>query len=101
MLFSLEFREAFAQFDRDADGTISSKELVTVMRSLGQNPTDEELEAMINEVDIDGNTVIFLIKEKWFENTLKKSFSYPVNTRRRFNIYKTSVRCLRLCLDVL
>ena len=34
-------------------GVITAEELGTVMRSLGQNPTDEELHDMISEVDID------------------------------------------------
>lgn len=49
-----EFKEAFSLFDKDGDGTICSKELGTVMRSLGQNPTEAELQDMINEVDADG-----------------------------------------------
>ena len=53
-----EFKEAFGLFDKDGDGTITSDELGTVMRSLGQNPTDEELQDMINEVDADGNGTI-------------------------------------------
>ena len=31
-----EFKEAFSLFDKDGDGTITTKELGTVMRSLGK-----------------------------------------------------------------
>ncbi|CAJ1415300.1 unnamed protein product [Effrenium voratum] len=39
-------------------GTISVKNLGSVMRSLGQNPTEAELQDMVNEVDADGNGTI-------------------------------------------
>merc|ERR1712216_988020 len=51
-------KEAFSLFDKDGDGTITTKELGTVMRSLGQNPTEAELADMINEVDADGSGTI-------------------------------------------
>lgn len=47
-------KDAFSLFDRNGDGKITSEELGTVMKSLGQNPTDKELADMIREVDIDG-----------------------------------------------
>ena len=50
-----EYREAFALFDKNGDGCINVVELGTVMRQIGQNPTDTELRDMINEVDVDGN----------------------------------------------
>jgi calmodulin len=53
-----EFKEAFSLFDKDADGCITTKELGTVMRSLGQNPTEAEVQDMINEVDADGNGTV-------------------------------------------
>ena len=39
-------------------GQITTKELGTVMRSLGQNPSESELQDMINEVDADSNGTI-------------------------------------------
>lgn len=39
-------------------GCITVEELATVIRSLDQNPTQEELNDMINEVDADGNGTI-------------------------------------------
>ena len=53
-----EFKEAFTVFDKDGDGTITDKELGTVMRSLEQNPTEAELQEMISEVDSDGNGIL-------------------------------------------
>ncbi|XP_046582462.1 calmodulin-A-like isoform X2 [Haliotis rubra] len=53
-----EFKQCFAHMDKDGDGMITTKELGIVMRSLGQNPTEAELQDMINEVDADGNGTI-------------------------------------------
>jgi calmodulin len=92
-----EFKEAFSLFDRDGDGKITSKELGTVMRSLGQNPTEQEISDMINEVDTDNNGTIdfpeFLtmmakkMKDTDTEEEIKEAFKvlFP-----RF----LSVRCL-------
>ncbi|KAJ7295726.1 hypothetical protein O6H91_18G077000 [Diphasiastrum complanatum] len=43
-----EYNEAFGLYDTDRDGRITMAELITVMRALGQNPTEEEI--------ADGNT---------------------------------------------
>ena len=55
-----EYREAFKIFDRDGSGTITSRELAIAMRSLGQNPSEDQLEKMMTEVDIDGIYIYFL-----------------------------------------
>ena len=53
----LEYKDAFSLFDRDENGIITTRELGSIMRSLGFNPTEEELQTMINEVDYDGELV--------------------------------------------
>ncbi|XP_050224568.1 calmodulin-like protein 8 [Mercurialis annua] len=79
-----EFQEAFCLLDKDGDGRITFDELATAIRSLDQNPTDEELQCMISEVDVDGNGTIefgeFLnlmaikMKESEAEEELKEAF---------------------------
>ncbi|XP_065060663.1 calmodulin-A-like isoform X2 [Rhopilema esculentum] len=53
-----DFKEAFSLFDKDGTGYITTKELGNLMRTLGQNPTEEELQDIINDVDFDGNGII-------------------------------------------
>ena len=53
----LEYKDAFSLFDRDENGIITTRELGSIMRSLGFNPTEEELQTMINEVDYDGESI--------------------------------------------
>mmetsp|Transcript_33066 Transcript_33066/g.60216 ORF Transcript_33066/g.60216 Transcript_33066/m.60216 type:complete len:164 (-) Transcript_33066:121-612(-) len=50
-----EIKEAFDLFDTDGSGEIDSKELKVAMRSLGFEPTNEEIIRMIEEVDDDGS----------------------------------------------
>ncbi|CAM8905487.1 unnamed protein product [Rhodiola kirilowii] len=53
-----EFMQAFCLFDKNGDGCITIEELAVVIRSLDQNPTEEELQDMITEIDSDGNGTI-------------------------------------------
>ena len=50
-----EIREAFNLFDTDGGGSISNAEIWTIMQSLGQKPTAEEVQAMVDDFDEDGN----------------------------------------------
>jgi len=53
--FISEMSEAFTVFDKDKSGYISSKELGSLMRALGKNPTEQELYIIMAEVDLDHN----------------------------------------------
>ena len=48
-----QYRKAFSVYEKEDEGKISKKDLGILMRSLGQNPTEAELQDMINEVDAD------------------------------------------------
>ena len=47
--------DAFRVFDKDGNGFISPAELRYVMTKMGQQITDEEVDQMIQEADLDGD----------------------------------------------
>ncbi|XP_076466190.1 uncharacterized protein LOC143297656 [Babylonia areolata] len=53
-----ELRMAFCLFDEGGVGSIRSTQLGTVMRSLGHNPTDCELQDIVSELNTDGSGTI-------------------------------------------
>ena len=50
-----EYQEAFEMFDVNKDGSISKKELEYILRSLNEDPEEEEIQQLLDEVDVDGN----------------------------------------------
>ena len=50
-----ELKEAFRVFDKDGNGFISAAELRHIMTNLGEKLTDEEVDEMLREADIDGD----------------------------------------------
>ncbi|KAH9507179.1 hypothetical protein Btru_056555 [Bulinus truncatus] len=49
-----ELLQAFQVFDRECNGFVSAAELRHVMTNLGEKMSDEEVDEMIREADIDG-----------------------------------------------
>ena len=67
-----EFKKAFSLFDKDDNGSITSKKLGKVMSSLGHNITEAELEDTINELDKDGSgTICFPEFLSWMARNAK------------------------------
>lgn len=66
-----EIREAFRVFDKDGNGFISAAELRHVMTNLGEKLTDEEVDEMIREADIDGDGQVN------YEGTCFITFNFP------------------------
>jgi Ca2+-binding EF-hand superfamily protein len=79
-----ELSEAFDLFDKDGDGTISAKELIVVMRSIGLDSSIEEIQHMMDEIvpgnageiEFDGFMTLMAkkIKETEVEDELKETF---------------------------
>ncbi|KAF9361428.1 hypothetical protein BGX34_007138 [Mortierella sp. NVP85] len=53
-----EYREGFSLFDRKGNGTIESSALGDLLRALGQNPTQAQVQALITEADPSGSGII-------------------------------------------
>ncbi|KAI9597913.1 hypothetical protein BDF19DRAFT_433022 [Syncephalis fuscata] len=55
-----EFKEAFSILDHDSDGFVDREDLKDMLASLGQNPSDEYIDAMIREAPGSINFTMFL-----------------------------------------
>ena len=53
-----ETRKTFLAFDLNRDGYISKSELRKAMENLGENPTDEEIDKMMQEADVNHDNLI-------------------------------------------
>jgi Ca2+-binding EF-hand superfamily protein len=42
-----DFKEAFSLFDADADGFISTKEMITILRAVGKNPSPDDVVELV------------------------------------------------------
>ena len=53
-----QIKMAWELFDDDHSGCIDANELHNVLKKLGLNPTDQELEEIINDIDKDNDGTI-------------------------------------------
>merc|ERR1719220_2794568 len=53
-----EIREAFKVFDGDGNGFIDRRELTTMLRFMGENISEQEIQNIIEDADVDNDGVI-------------------------------------------
>ncbi len=81
-----QFKDAFSLFDQDQDGLVSVKELGRMLQYLGQNPSQSEVNEMINDADLTVSSLLnfptFLImmdtklREIDSEEEIRSSFGF-------------------------
>lgn len=47
-------KQAFRLFDKEGNGVVTTQEIGSVLRNLGLYPTEQELQQMLKDIDIDG-----------------------------------------------
>ena len=75
-------REAFRLFDDNGDGFISASELRHVVTNLGEKLTNEEIEEMIRDADVDGDGQVNYQGERQMGNSFDKMPSYTAGMRK-------------------
>lgn len=53
-----QFNNAFDVYDKDKDGFLTTSDLTSIFKYLGQTVLESDLQDMINEVDTDGDGTI-------------------------------------------
>ena len=89
-----EILKAFQLFDADGSGSISIKNMRSIARELGENLSDEELQAMIDEFDRDQDGEISQDEFMYIMKQVIKPFirlSIPHNTADAATASQSSV----------
>uniref|UniRef100_A0A7S0X7Z3 EF-hand domain-containing protein n=1 Tax=Mantoniella antarctica TaxID=81844 RepID=A0A7S0X7Z3_9CHLO len=85
-----EFKECFALFDADGSGTVDTSELGTVMKSLGQKMSDEDLAFIIQEVDADSSGTVDFAEFLGMMGRQMKDHDSDMVLRTTFNLFDVS-----------
>jgi calmodulin len=84
-----EFREIFDLVDEDKGGSISREELKKLMITLRLKPTEEELDAMMKEVDSDGSGDIDFDEFVTVMSRRVQADYTPEQLRSAFKVFET------------
>jgi len=52
---SEQIRQAFSMIDKDGSGKISSDELKNILKSIGEKLSDEEVDEIMRDIDLNGD----------------------------------------------
>jgi Ca2+-binding EF-hand superfamily protein len=82
------YREAFSIYDRNGDAKISIDEFGDVIKSLGLDPSADQLAALMQEIDLDGSgTVEFNEFAIWMSIKMSSGDKHAVDLENTFKIF--------------
>ena len=82
-----ECKEAFSLFDKNGEGYITVKELGTLIRSLGKNPTEADLRDIANDLDAEKNGTIDFTDFLAAMNRLEKTSADEEEIKEAFRVF--------------
>ena len=75
-----EIQKCFSAVDTDADGIVRTSDLGKLMRLLGQNPTDSELQVSFLFL----STIFWQIKYSVYQKFIPSSYLFEISSTRSF-----------------
>ena len=94
------YSRAFHRFDTDRDGNINGKDLGKILRFIGHNPTEAEIQEMISTADKDGTGTLDIIeflqmmKEKIRDQNKEEEITEAFKV---FDIVSGDCECVKYC----
>lgn len=82
-----EYEEAFQIFDKDRTGYLSDKDLLVVLRALGQNPSEAEFQEILAKIDQDNTGKINLHEFIKFIRSQTEEFSARKELKECFELF--------------
>ena len=94
-----EMKSKFEMFDADGSGTICVEELGKLLRYLGYNPTEADVQNLLNSVDRDNTSKIEFLEfvDLMTTKLVKKKKNYKADLERAFTILDKSKKGFILC----
>ena len=90
-----EFKEVFDHYDKDGDGSITTNELGPVMRTLGRNPTEAQLQEIVNEMDMNGDYLVTFDMFLGQLSQIRTVFLMEADIKKAFAVFDKV--CFLLC----
>ena len=86
-----ELKELFHLFDKDDDGVISTLEVNTILRSLGQDPSSDQILAAMRPFDVDGT--LHSVQPCYLHLTYLHIFQLAAHNVTDFYGFNSHLRC--------